>query len=425
MTTDKPSKLHKFLLILVLLSLAASQACATATATPAVDPNAGNQAIQVLNTLTPDPASTATPTERVPGLTLYVPNASESVKSQVLSQTDAFRQQTQITVEVVFPEILELPDGSQQGITAQLVNRRTPTVVALTKAELLYLAQKPFELLEPVPLTAPGVPGAVAVVSPFLDDAVRNVTLGKDVYGVPWQRYSCAPTFLYLAVVRTGSPAGSEAAKALAGYLASQDSQNSNLTNPNLRIFPTLRDFYDRQTVTCPAAVIQDLNPALNEQMVRSAVDQAQKFSAQRNLRFQPGQVAGIDGAAINGDLTVLKAFALPTTKAVQTYKDRLVVGSLTVIDPNFAPLGVLVNGKASSAMTGFKLPVDNYAIACRAPDNCLAISLSGNEYPLLPSTVKIDRLPAPVQAPTVAFLKGSVTVCFYVSDVQYCITVF
>lgn len=415
MTTHRRSKLHQCILILILLALAASQGCASATETPATVVSEGNQAIQVLNTETPpSSAGTATLNATATVINLYVPNVPEAAKTQLESQVVAFERQYQAQVEITYLDRLDLPDPNQQ-LQSAISKINTPTVVALTNSELVYLAEGKY--LEPIQ--------DPATLSPFLDEAVRSGRTREIAYGYPWQRYSCSPNFLQLAVMRDQSGTTSAAGRALASFLTSQENQNANLTNQNLRFFPTLRTFYEGQTVTCPAVTVHPLNPDLNRQMVLSARLQAQLFSERRQLQFQPAQVAGIDGSAFGSDASVLKAFALPTTTTSQTYKDRLVVGSITVVDPNVAPLGVQVNGKAASSMTGFKLPADNYAIACRAPDNCLAISLSGGEYPILPSTVKITQMPGRTQIPTVAFLKGSVTVCFYVSDVQYCITVF
>ena len=261
----------------------------------------------------------------------------------------------------------------------------------------------------------------------FLADAVNNISRDGQVFGYPWQRYSCSPNYLSLVIFNNPrtSPEVTQAARELSVFLTNAVNQKNNFTSAGLQAYPTLKSLYATEGIQCPVFTKIPVNPALVGQIFDSARQQSVVFENSFKLQSSPAQVAGLDTSALpNGTNNVLQAYITPAANDQQFYHDRQVIGYLFTINDSLSPRTLSIQSKAS--MQYGRLPGGAFMFACKPrSDDCLAVSPAGEEFQIDPASITWSDLPDPILVPTSAFVKGSYIIQFYIGSVRYTITIF
>jgi len=410
-------------IILALITMILITGCAPTISTDdaTIDPASPQQQVpatqEVPSAKPTDPAKLSEPVIQVGSLDLYLPYISEQASDQVALQVTQFEEQNSsdypgLNVNLIFLDSLTLRDR----LIASAAAGELPAMAALdynTVIEFgLYGYLQPTE--EPLDFW-----------NQFIDDSVSNNTRDGQILGFPWQRYSCSPNYLNLVIFKDQPPEVSKAAHDLSLFLINAENQKSNLENPDLRVYPTLKILYEDTAIQCPSVLKITINPVLISQVMESARLQSDIFANSFHIQTRAAQVAGLDASSLpDGSNTVLQAIAVPAATDQEFYKERQVIGYLTTINASLSPKTMSLESKA--LVKYGRLPVGSFLFACRPKSkDCLAVSANGEEFQIDPQSISWSNLPAPVLVSTAAFVQGSIIVQFYIGNVLYTITLF
>jgi len=376
-----------FLLITLLLA-----SCGTPTVPQGSPTSGATKAPEATPTEAPQLATTPLQPAKVE---LYLPSYLEPIPPSIQDQVNRFMNANP-GVEVVIGYI------DPQKILAMIAAGTPPSMAALDFNEVVNYAKQGWL----VPLEVP------AYWSNFLDVVVQSNTVNEKVYAYPWYHYSCFPNYLNLAIFDNNPTEVIAAARSLGAFLVSQENQASNL---NLNWYPTLRKFYESGQLTCASFGIPlPLDPSLEDQKNMDANQQSGNFKEKYGIQLDPTRAAGLQASYMGGESLTLASVAVPAVDNKQYYTDRSkverqVIGSFSVEDTRIA---------------GFtKLNTGMYMIACNPEKNdCLAVDLNQEEIQL--DGLYAAKLPV-IDTPIVGYEQGSLVICAYYRNVQYCIKIF
>jgi ABC-type glycerol-3-phosphate transport system substrate-binding protein len=327
---------------------------------------------------------------------LYLPYISDEANADFNAQLEEFKaMEPNVVVNVQYL--------SPNDLTTLLVTKveagAPPTMAAVAYNGVAQFAQSGYL----VPLDeSPDFWGA------YLDGAVQDSSVNGTIYGFPWQRYSCSPSYLSLVIFQTDSAELIAAAQSLGEFLTNEQNQQSNLDND---LYPTLKSFYD-SSVSCDPVEEISLDPELVPQAVGISLEASEILSSTYDVQLDPYSATGLDAAEVQGEPGNIASTLAPAADANQYYGDYQVIGALTLGDD------------AAGNLAG--LPVGAYLIACLPGQTvCQALPAQGEPIMIDPGLVSVGELPVPVQFDVVAFEQGTITKCFYILNVRYCISLF
>lgn len=175
-------------------------------------------------------------------------------------------------------------------------------------------------------------------------------------------------------------------------------------------------------TVPQPPAPIDD-------QAVKQAEGLAPQFSQVFGIQINPSLAKGLDAARIYGQAGQLAGMVAPVVDENQKYNDRHnllreVEGIFTINDPRLDLETVVIITKANLQYP--VLPQGSYMLACYVPrpNDCLAVSLQGQEFQINPQTITSTTIDQ-VSPPTADYEEGSILKCFSILRRKICIRVF
>lgn len=188
---------------------------------------------------------------------------------------------------------------------------------------------------------------------------------------------------------------------------------------------PTLTDT-PNPTLTYTPTSPPDL---INDQAVILAKELAPQFSQIFGVQFNPLLAKGLDAARIGGQAGQLAGMIAPVIDGNQKYSDRNyqvreVEGLLSLNDSRLMLEAMFIINKGTIQYS--QLPLGAYMVACRTDrvNDCLAISLHGEEFQIKPESVSLSIIDQ-VQPPSVDYEEGSIRKCFKVFRRKICIRVF
>jgi hypothetical protein len=167
----------------------------------------------------------------------------------------------------------------------------------------------------------------------------------------------------------------------------------------------------------------------INDQAVGQAKNLAPQFSETFNVQFDPSLAKGLDAVRIGGPAGQLAGMIAPVIDGNQKYKDRdnivrEVEGLFSLNDNRLTLETMVIINKANIQYP--LLPLGAYILACDTlrVNDCLAVSLQGQEFQIKPANVTLTIIDS-VPFPTVAYEEGSIHKCFRVLRRKICIRVF
>jgi hypothetical protein len=196
----------------------------------------------------------------------------------------------------------------------------------------------------------------------------------------------------------------------------------------------------DRPTSTSMATPPYTPTPTVDEQAVILAKELVSQFSQIFGVQFNPSLAKGLDTARIGGPAGQFAGMIAPVIDGNQRYIDRNyevreVEGSFSLNDNRLMLEAMFIINKGT--IQYLPVPLGAYMVACHPdrPNDCLAISLQGEEFQVRPESVSIITItPSPIGTPcptclplfpSVGFEEGSIHTCFWVFSRQICIKVF
>ena len=167
----------------------------------------------------------------------------------------------------------------------------------------------------------------------------------------------------------------------------------------------------------------------VNDQAVQLAGEVSPQFNTMFGIQINPSLAKGLDTARIGGPTGQLAAMIAPVTNENQRYIDRKnqvreVEGIFSINDSRLALETMIIINKGTIQYP--LLPLGAYMLACH-PDrlnDCIAVSLQGQEFEIKPESVFITIIDL-VSPPTVDYEEGSIRKCFRVLRRKICIRVF
>ena len=172
-------------------------------------------------------------------------------------------------------------------------------------------------------------------------------------------------------------------------------------------------------------------NPVVDNAAVMMAQTLAPQFSEQFGIQIAPSRARGLDTAWIGGEASQLAGMIAPVIDENQKYTDqgnlvREVEGIFSLNDSRLTLETVVVINKGTIQYP--LLPLGAYMLACDTdrPNDCLAVSLQGEEFQInpAPESVSVTAIDE-VSPPTVDYEEGSIRKCFKVRGHKICIRVF
>lgn len=165
--------------------------------------------------------------------------------------------------------------------------------------------------------------------------------------------------------------------------------------------------------------------PANATAAVDLATRLSEEFRARYGPRFNPQGAVPFNTICLGTDSDQLLGMLVPAVDEYQTYKGREVEGIFYFNDSRLAVEILILLNKTNVQYS--TLPFGAFMLACnhQRPDDCLAVSLDGQEYQIRPDRVEITNDLAYTSPPRVAYELGSYRKCFYVGRRKICIRVF
>jgi hypothetical protein len=185
-------------------------------------------------------------------------------------------------------------------------------------------------------------------------------------------------------------------------------------------------------TSTTPGVATNTFTPTpipVNDQAVQLAGEVAPQFNTIFGVQINPPLAKGLDAVRIGGPAGQLAGMIAPVTNENQRYIDRKnqvreVEGIFSLNDGRLTLETMIIINKGTINYP--LLPLGAYMLACH-PDrlnDCIAVSLQGQEFEIKPETVFITIID-PASPPTVDYEEGSIRKCFRVLRRKICIRVF
>ncbi len=159
-------------------------------------------------------------------------------------------------------------------------------------------------------------------------------------------------------------------------------------------------------TPTPALATTLPSTPTVDQLAVMLAKELAPQFTQVFGAQFNPLLAKGLDAARIGGQAGQLAEMTAPVIDGNQKYADRNfqireVEGILSLQDSRLDLEAMTIINKGT--IQYFSLPLGAYMIACHPErlDDCLAVSLQGEEFQVSPESVSIITItPTPTGTP-------------------------
>jgi len=161
------------------------------------------------------------------------------------------------------------------------------------------------------------------------------------------------------------------------------------------------------------------------EAAVQLALSLADHFYRNYGVLINASGAVPFNAICLGTDSNQLLGMIAPVSDENQRYKGREVEGVFNINDSRLVIETMILLNKGT--MQYSTLPLGSYMLACNLQrlDDCLAISLQGEEFQIRPESIEI-RIDLPVTSPpSVAYEEGSIRKCFNVARRKICIRVF
>ena len=165
-------------------------------------------------------------------------------------------------------------------------------------------------------------------------------------------------------------------------------------------------------------------NPVAKEAAVQLALSLADHFYRNYGVLINASGAVPFNAICLGTDSNQLLGMIAPVSDENQRYKGREVEGVFNINDSRLVIETMILLNKGT--MQYSTLPLGSYMLACNHQrlDDCLAISLQGEEFQIRPESIEIKDWPE-TRPPRVAYEEGSIRKCFYVLRRRICIKVF
>lgn len=176
-------------------------------------------------------------------------------------------------------------------------------------------------------------------------------------------------------------------------------------------------------TVSCTALTA---SPLAKEAAIQLAMSVGDHFFRNYGVRINASEAVPFNEICFGTDSSQLLGMIAPAIDGNQRYKDREVEGIFNINDSRFEINTVIVLNKGTTQDS--ILPLGSYMLACNHQllNDCLAISMQGEEFHINPESVSITMIDPEVSPPTVAYEKENpIRKCFKVLRRKVCIRVF
>jgi hypothetical protein len=163
----------------------------------------------------------------------------------------------------------------------------------------------------------------------------------------------------------------------------------------------------------------------MTQKAIALAQELAGQFASSFGVQINAQGAVPFNPICFATDSDQLLSMIAPAVDENQTYRGREVEGIFYTNDPRFViETLVLLNKTAVQYST---LPLGSYMLACNHQrlDDCIAVSLQGQEFQIRPESVMITTNLQDISPPTVAYEEGSIQKCFRVRTRKICIRVF
>ena len=165
--------------------------------------------------------------------------------------------------------------------------------------------------------------------------------------------------------------------------------------------------------------------PAASEAAVQLALSLSEQFLRSYGVRINAFGAVPFNPICVGTDSDQLLGMIAPAVDENQIYRGREVEGIFYINDPRLVIETIVLLNK--TAVEYSTLPLGSYMLACNHQrlDDCIAISLQGQEFQIRPESIHITNDLAFANPPRVAYEEGSIRKCFYVGRRRICIKVF
>jgi len=166
-------------------------------------------------------------------------------------------------------------------------------------------------------------------------------------------------------------------------------------------------------------------NPALKDAAVQLALSLADHFYRNYGVLINASGAVPFNAICLGTDSNQLLGMIAPVSDENQRYKGREVEGVFNINDSRLVIETMILLNKGT--MQYSTLPLGSYMLACNLQrlDDCLAISLQGEEFQIRPESIEIRNDLPVTSPPSVAYEEGSIRKCFNVARRKICIRVF
>jgi hypothetical protein len=166
-------------------------------------------------------------------------------------------------------------------------------------------------------------------------------------------------------------------------------------------------------------------NPVLKDAAVNLALSLSDQFLRYYGVNIKATEAVPFNPICLGPDSDQLLGMLAPVVDANQIYKNREVEGIFYINDSRLVIETIILISK--SAMQYSTLPLGSYMLACnhQRPDDCIAVSLQGEEFQIRPESISIEMRSDGSEVTKVSYEQGSIGGCFYVWRRKICITMF